>query len=359
MKQFTITKKEALPGSMFVIEGDISAESLEAQRKNALDKFQHMFVIDGFRKGHIPEKILIERVGELGVVEEEGSLALEKFYEEIIDDAKIHAIGQPKVSITKIAPSQPMGFKIETAVSPEVTLPDYKKLAKVAMAKDKVEKQEVLVEDVEVEEAIIDIRKSVAHRKFHETHGHDEEGAERHNHDIKDEELPEVNDEFVKGLGDFKDVEDFKIKLRSNILNEKQVKTREKKRIEIIDSIIGETKVEVPELLIESELFKMVGQFKDSISSMGISYEEYLAKIKKSEEDIKVEWKDEAKKRATIQLVLNKIATDEKIKAGEQEVKYQVDQLTPFYKEADPHRIHIYVETMMTNEKVWKFLEEC
>lgn len=352
MKYFTITKKEALPGSMFVIEGELSVESLSAERKHVLDKFQHMFTIDGFRRGHIPEKILVEHVGEIGITEEEGSLALEKLYGEIVKEVGVSAIGQPKVSITKIAPGQSMGFKIEMAISPEVDLPDYKKLAREVMAK---ETEEVVVEDNEVEEAIKEIRRSVAHQKFHETNGE----TEHHNHGIKDEDLPEVNDQFVRGLGNFENVEEFKTKLREDILNEKHVKTREKKRIEAMDRIIDGTKVEVPELLVESELVKMVGQFKDSVSSMGISYEEYLKKIGKSEEDIKSEWKGEAKKRATIQLVLNKIATIESLKTDEQEVKHQAKQLATFYKEADPVRIHIYVENMMINEKVWKFLEEC
>jgi trigger factor len=349
MKSFTITKKEALPGSLFVIEGELSAESLEAQKKNALEKFQHMFSIDGFRKGHIPEKIIIERVGELGVVEEAGSLALEKAYNDIMTEVGVAAIGQPKVSILKIAPGQPMSFKIETAVAPEVTLPDYKKLAKVAMKGE----EETTVTDTEVEEAIQDIRKSMAHQKFHETHG----DTDDHNHDIKDEDLPEMTDDLVKTLGSFESVEDFKAKLKENLLNEKQVKAREKKRIEAIEAIIKDTKVDVPEILVESELLKMIGQFKDSISSMGMSYEDYLNNVGKTEEQISEEWKGEAEKRATIQLILNQIAVAEDIKADEAQVKDQVDKLTAFYKEADPFRMYVYVETMMTNEEVWKFLE--
>lgn len=352
MKSFTITKKEAAPESLFVVEGEITAEAVDAQRKNALEKFQHMFSIDGFRSGHIPEKILLEKVGELALVEEAGSLALEKNYEEIMKEASVATIGQPKVAITKIAPGQPMGFKIETAVIPEVTLPDYKKLAKKAITKD----EEVEVTEKEIEDTIKEIRMSVAHRDFHEKNPDDQSG--NHDHGFKDEDLPELNDELVKKLGDFADVEDFKTKLKANLINEKQVKNREKKRLAAIEAIIAETKVEVPAVLVESELVKMIGQFKDNISGMGLAYDEYLKKVGKTEDDIRNEWKDEAKKRAIIQLVLNKISLEEKIEVKEEEVKVQVDQLLTFYKEADPLRIRIYVETMMINEKVWRFLEE-
>ena len=351
MKSFTITKKETLPGSMFLIEGEISAEALAAEKKAALQKFQQIVSLDGFRKGHIPEKTLIDHVGELSLVEEEGSLALEKAYEEIMKEAEVPAIGQPRVSITKIAPGQPMGFKIETAVAPEVNLPSYKKIAKEMMEKadEKIE-----VSDAEVEEAIKEIRTGVAHQKLHEK----EAETEHHNHDFKEEDLPELTDEFVKSLGKFENVEDFKKKLKANILNEKQVKAREKKRIETIENIIKETKVDVPELLIESELLKMIGQFKDSIASMGLTYEEYLKKVNKTDDDIRKDWREEAKKRAIVQLVLNKIAAEENIKANDIEVEHQVKELMTYYKEADPLRMRIYVETMMTNEKVWKFLED-
>lgn len=350
MTSFTITKKEALPESAFLIEGEISAEALTAERKNALEKFQHMFAIDGFRKGHIPEKILIEKVGELALTEEAGSLALEKNYEAIMKEASVASIGQPKVSVTKIAPGQPMGFKIETAIIPTVTLPDYKKIAKAAMEKNEV----VEVTDKEIEDALLEIRKSIAHRNWHDKHG----DTDDHDHDLKDEELPEITDELVKSIGKYENVEEFKKKLNEDILAEKETRAREKKRLSAVEAIIKDTKVEVPAVLVESELLKMIGQFKDSVTSMGLAYDEYLKKIGKTEDDIRAEWKDEAKKRATIQLVLNQIAVEEKIEIGEEELKAQVDQLTAYYKDADPLRIRIYVETMMVNEKVWRFLEE-
>jgi trigger factor len=346
----TITKKEKLPGSLLLIEGEISAEAIKAERTKALEKFQQMFAIDGFRKGHIPEKVLAEKVGELGITEEAGSLALEKNYAAIIKEVGISPIGQPQVSITKIAPDQAMGFKIEVAVVPEVSLPDYKKIAKASSKKS----EEVEVADTELEEAIKDIRASVAHHQFHQEHGdtHD------HNHNFKDEELPELTDELVKTLGQFDNVEDFKTKLKQNLVLEKQQKAREKNRLDIIEAIIKETKVDVPEVLIESELLKMLGQFKDSISSMGMSFDEYLTKISKTEDDLRAEWKDEAKKRATIELILNEISVKEKLVAGEEEIKQQTEQLLTYYKDADPVRIRVYVETMLINEKVWRFLEE-
>ena len=88
-KLFTLTKKEEQPGSMFLIEGELSVEALDAEKKTALLKFQQIVSIDGFRKGHIPENKLIEHVGVLTLLEEQGSLALEDSYEEIIKEVLI------------------------------------------------------------------------------------------------------------------------------------------------------------------------------------------------------------------------------------------------------------------------------
>jgi len=347
---YKITKKEALPESLFVIEGEISIEALTKQRKNALDKFQEILSMDGFRKGHIPEKNVVEKVGEIAILEEAGTIALEKYYGEIVKEVGISPIGQPKVSVTKIVEGEPLVFKIETAVAPEVKLPNYKKIAKTEMEKE--ENNEVTEKDMQ--DAIQEIRESVAHHKFHQTNGK----TEHHDHNIKKEDLPTFDDEFVKTLGKFENVEDFETKFKKNLLVEKKGKAREKKRSDIMEEILKDTKVEVPTVLVESEMHKMIGQLKDQVAQAGMDFETYLKQVGKTEDDIHSEWKDEARKRASFQLVLNKIFDEEKLELSEEEVKHQTDQLVAYYKDANRVNVRIYVESMMVNEKAWKFLED-
>jgi len=350
MTLYKITKKQALPESLFVIEGEISVEALAKQRKNALDKFQEILSMDGFRKGHIPEKNVVEKVGEIAILEEAGTLTLEKIYTDIIKEVGISPIGQPKVSVIKIVSGEPLAFKIETAIAPEVKLPDYKKIAKIEMVKEEV----IEVTEKDMEDAIAEIRESVAHHKFHQTQGE----TEHHNHNFKEEDLPVFDDAFVKTLGKFENVEDFKTKFRVNLLAEKKGKAREKKRYDIMEEILKDTKVDVPAVLTESELLKMIGQLKDQVAHAGLEFDAYLKQVGKTEQDIHTEWKDEARKRATLQLVLNKIFDEEKLEIPENEIKHQTDQLVTYYKDANPVNVRIYVESMMINEKTWKFLED-
>lgn len=112
------------------IEGEISYAELTKYRGAALAALGKEVSIDGFRKCHIPEKVLLKRVGEMAVLTEMAERALGRIYPEILKEHNIDALGRPQISITKLAPNNPLGFSIIVAVVPEITLPDYKKIAR-------------------------------------------------------------------------------------------------------------------------------------------------------------------------------------------------------------------------------------
>ena len=118
-----------------------------------------------------------------------------------------------------------------------------------------------------------------------------------------------------------------------------------------------ETKVEIPEILIESELEKMLSQLKTDVENAKIDFKTYLIKSGKTEEQLRDEWKPSAEKKAKIQLTLNKIASKENLYPNKEELQKEVVHLLEHYKSADPERVKIYVETVLTNEKVMEFLE--
>jgi len=117
-----------LPGSEVEIVGEISVDDFGACRSQALKELSEKVKIDGFRPGKIPEKILVENIGEQEILEKMATIALQKEYPQIIVSHKIRAIGRPLITITKIAANNPLGFKIRTFIMPEIELPDYKKI---------------------------------------------------------------------------------------------------------------------------------------------------------------------------------------------------------------------------------------
>ena len=346
---YTYTSKlELLPAtSEASIEVEVSWADLQKARNKAFLEIQKNVSLDGFRKGFAPEKLIVEKFGELYILGEGAELVIEETYPKLLEEHKLNAIGHPDVSITKIAPENPLLFKIKVALTPTAELPDYKDLAKKTVGT----KKDVTVEDKEIIEALEDIRKHRAHEDMHK------KGIPHTEGDEKDMPLPELNDEFAKSLGNFTSLDDMKAKLRENILEEKKIKENQRVRLTIVEKIIEGTKVGIPAVLVESELDKLVNQFKTDISQYGMKPEDYMAQIKKTEEDLRNEWRAEAEKRAKMNIILAEIAIKEKIEPNKEEVEAQVAQLIAIYPDSDPLRARLYVDHMLTNEEVFKFLE--
>lgn len=350
-KNYENLKITKLDKSQIEIVASIPASVWGQNRAKALKNINESVSIDGFRKGMVPENILVSKVGEQVINEEMAEIALSKVYIQIVIDNKIDAIGKPQVQITKLANGNPLEFKAITAVMPEVKLPDYKKIAKDVVAKES--KNEIKVEDKDVDEAILKIRKS---RVSHDDHDHDKLTPEEHEKVIMDS-LPEFNDEFVRTLGDFKDIADFKAKVREMIGQNKTDEAKEKTRIKIADAIAEKTSVEIPEVMIQSEIDRTQAQFESDIERMGVKLEDYLKHAKKSLDEIRKDWAPHAEKKAKLQIILNSIASAENIRPDQKEIDEEVSHIVEHYKDADRERAAIYAETVLTNEKVFAMLE--
>ncbi len=347
-----ITVKK-LPKSEVEIEGELEADIFEGYYARALKKLGEKVKVDGFRKGKVPENVLTSKIPESVILEEMAELALSEHYPKIIADEKIDAISRPEISITKLARKNPLGFKIKTAVLPEIKLPDYKKLAKKIINETTDAEKNITVSEEDVENTIMDIRKSRAPKVHMAEHEHKE--GEEHVH--PEPELPELNDEFVKALGPFKDVADFKAKLKENIKLEKENQAKEKTRLKIIEKVIEESTLDVPNILIEIELDKILFRMESDISQMGLKFEDYLKHLNKSKEDLRKDFRGDAEKKAKLALILNEIAKAEKIVPDQEELAKEVAAILEHYKDADPERAQTHAENVLTNEKIFQFLE--
>jgi trigger factor len=350
-KHYKDIKVNSLPEREVEILGAITAEKMSLMREKALTKLKAEVEIQGFRKGNAPDNLVAQKIGEGALLEEAAEMALSEEYPNILDEHKIDAIGRPEISITKLGLGSQMEFKIKTYLLPEVKLTDYKKIAKKEMAK---ETKPFEVTEAEVDEVIETIRQNIAHEKVHAEAG----GGEHHNHrKIEDSDLPVVDDDFAKMFGGFSNLNEMKVKIRENIVNEKKIKEKDKKRVDILEEIIKESTLDLPKIIIDGESDKMMAQFEEDVTKSGITVEEYLKHIKKTKEDLKNDWKETATKRAKSQVILNEIAKAEGIKPTEEDVKKEMEHILQHYKEAERFRVRMYVETFLTNELVFKFLE--
>jgi FKBP-type peptidyl-prolyl cis-trans isomerase (trigger factor) len=315
-KHITDIKVSNLANSEVEITGSITREFIEECRAEAIKELNKKVNLPGFRPGHIPEDTLIKRVGEGSILEEAAEIALAREFTNIIKESKAATIGRPNVSITKIAPGIPLEFKITSAIEPKFELPDYKKLAKDASIEKKVEP-------------------------------------------VTEKEVDDVKEE-IKRQGitpELKEGENLEEKIKENIIKEKEFRLKEKNRLSIIEALIKETKMEIPQVLVDAELEKMVGTFKDDVVRAGLKWEDYLKSIKKTESEVREEWKEKAGDRAKAELIVMKIAEDEKIEPVIEELEREIEHLQSHYSDADPFKLRMYLYTMMRNEKVFEYLE--
>ncbi len=337
---------EKLPNSEVSVKVEVEWAELAKKFQKTLKDIQNNAEIEGFRKGKAPEKIILEKFGELYILGEAANDLIEDLYPQILDEHKLAAIGYPEIQITKIAKDNPLEFTAKIALLPEVKLPDYKSIAtKIAKTK-----KEQAVEDKEIDETIEEIRKQRAHQKLHA------DGSEHKAEEKLD--LEEVNDEFAKQLGKFETVDELRAKIKENVLAEKKMREVERVRLEIVEKIIAESKLEVPEVLVKTELEKMLGQFKEDITRHGLKPEEYLKQVGKTEEELSKEWRPEAEKRAKLNIVIVEIAKIEKIESDQAELNKQVTEWKTYYPDITEQQIRFYLGKVLLNEAVFKWLEE-
>jgi trigger factor len=349
-----VTPKE---NSQVEITGEIPAAKITPFRKKALENLNREAKIPGFRSGHIPENVLVEKFGEQALLEDAAELALQEVVPQLVEKHAATYLSRPKITITKLAPGNPLGFSILIAVRPEFSLPNYKKIGTeetAAMAKDK---EKLAVTDKEVDEVIEQVRGNYAHQEFHKHQ--DPNSADEHNHAPEELEKhkPEITDAFVKTLGDFKDVTDFREKIKENLLKEKERHLLEKRRAKILERLITEAKFPVPQSLVDYEQRRMLNQFEEDVRRLGLSVENYLQHLKKTREELQKEWMPEAEKRARINLILEEIARTEKLTPDPKEIETEVRRLKTQHADLDTAQVEDYVTHVFLLEKAIALLE--
>jgi trigger factor len=360
-------EKKDLPKGLVELKIVVDVKEFESFHAKAFTAVQQSVEVDGFRKGNAPEDLIVKKYGEMVILEEMANFALRSAYMKAVEDHKLNPIADPQVTITKIAKGNPLELTITVPVMPEITLPAYKKIAKTAVT----DGEKVEVTDADIDVVLEELRKGRATQHSHE-HEHDHVHGDDCNHDEENQEasiekkeektevkLPALDDAFAQSFGpDFKTLVELKAKVTENLKLEKEQKLREKRRTAIMEKLIAETKADLPDVIVEGELNNMLAQMKADITRFGGTWEEYLVHTKKTEDEMKKDWIEDAHKRAMSQLLLHKIAQTEKLSATEEEVEVELVRLLATVQDADEERAKAYLYQALTNDKVLKFLEE-
>lgn len=327
-----------LKKSEIEITGEISADKFLECYKKAANNLSKKVKAPGFRPGKVPESIALDKIGEHAVLDTAAEMALRDEYARIIEENKLQVIGPPHITITKMAKGDSLGYKLVTAVVPDIVLPEnYRELAFKIMNK----KEEVSVTEEEVKQSIDQLIKMRT--------------------DKETGKAPELNDEFAKSVGKFETAQELKDTIKKNLQIEKEYKNEERKKIESLEVILKKIEVEVPEILINSEKDKMLAGMKDNILSMGLKWEDYLAHLKKEEKDILDGFNEEAVKRVKYGLLLSYLEKDLKIEVTKEEAEAEFSKLqvsSGGNENLDKEQIMNYIYGVLRNDKIFKSFGE-
>jgi FKBP-type peptidyl-prolyl cis-trans isomerase (trigger factor) len=300
---------------------------------------------------------LEKKIGEPAILQAMAEMAIQDIYPDILVKEKINAIGQPGVSITKLAEGNNLEFKVITEVLPELNLTEKDIVKSVKKSVKGIKKEEIGNE--QVKSGIFELRKMRAHQKM--TMESPDGKEPKKLGDITEEDLDPMTDEWVKELGEFENVADFEKKLKENMIVEAENKFTEKRRIAMIDALLDNASIDTPGTLVQHELERMMHQFEHDVTMQGMTLDKYFEVIGKTREETMDGWKEDAEKRANTHLLLEYLANTLSLEADPEKLESEMKVINEQYKdmkEYNEDNAKAYITEVLRNQAVFEWLED-
>lgn len=420
-----ITKKSLEKGQ---VELTITVEVAELDKhlRSAANRLSQKNKVPGFRPGKVPFEMAKNQFGEMALYQEALDEIITQSYYQAITDEKIEAVGQPKISVDKLAPQNPIVYKAIVNLLPTVTIGDWQKIQiskkDASVTAEDIVKTLEQIQNLNVKEVITDRAIQKGDKAEIDFAGTMDkvaiEGGTSYKYPVivgegnmipgfedkliglkKDQEIdfslqfpekyfqknlagkladfhvkvvnvyerqkPELSDELAKNVG-FETLEQLKEQLKNNIQKDKENKELQRVESEAIQEIVKITTVsELPEMLIDSEIHKMIHELEHSVNGQGLDLAGYLKSINKTHDDLHTDFRAQAIERIKAALVLKQLAKDHDIKPEEGEVKAEIEKQKKMYKDnpeslkqINSHDNWQYLANVLTNQKVIKFIAE-
>jgi FKBP-type peptidyl-prolyl cis-trans isomerase (trigger factor) len=340
-KSYTKLKKLSEKNGDIEFQAEVPVELLEEYSLAALAELSQDFALPGFRKGKVPQEKVREHIGEMELLEDAANEALRDAMQQIVEDEKLNIVGRPQVVITKIAPKNPLEFKIRYALFPDISLPDYKKIGKTIF--DRKDPTDVTEKDID--EAIERIQKMIAPM------------ANAGLAPAKDAPIPPLTDETVKQFGNFNTVADFRTELKRQLEQEKVLHMKDGRREEMIKEIVKHAKIKVPQLLVDQELYEFLADRDEQLKTAGLSLEEYLKQVGKTAEQLEKDERTLIEDDLRMSLVVQEVRKQENITADDRDIHTLMAQLKVRYPERKEQELHRTAEAMIIQNKLFAILE--
>lgn len=385
---------EKLEKNMAKLTIEVSAEELEKAIQGAYQKNKNKISVPGFRKGKVPRQMIEKMYGKEIFYEDAANALIPDAYEAALDECDEDIVSAPTIDVTQIEAGKPFIFTAEVALKPEVKLGKYKgvKIDKVdAEVTDEEVEAEINKErennarNIEVTDravkdgdmTVLDFEGFVDGEAFEGGKGENypltigsgsfipgfEEqlvGAEIGKEvevnvtfpedyqaadlkgkaavfkctikEIKEKELPELDDEFASEVSEFETLAEYKADIRGRLEEKKAKEVKDAKEAAVIEAIVKDSDMEIPEAMLATQQRQMVDEFAQRIQMQGLSIDQYYQFTGSSREQMIEQVKPQAEGRIKSRLVLEAIAKAENIEASEEEYEEELKVMAQAYQ---------------------------
>ena len=407
-------KVEKQENSKVVLEFTMDKDTFEKELDKAFHKNAKYFKVPGFRNGKVPRNIVEKVYGEGVLYESVIEDNVDNEYRKAVEENNLDVVSKPELDVKQIGKGKDFIYTVTLYVKPEANVKKYKGL-EVKKIDTKVTKKDVdarlesdrqknarvtSVEDRKLQKddiSTIDFEGFVDGVAFEGGKADNFEltigsgqfipgfedqligmeiGEEREINvtfpeeyhaenlagkpamfkvkliSIKEKILPELDDEFAKDVSEFETLDEYKKDLEKKIKEEKEASAKNAKEMAVIDELVKNTEVTIPESMIEDEVENMVEQFKANLSYQGLTLEQYCGFMNTDVNGFKTNLKPEAEKNVKMKLALEAVAKVEDIKVEDKEIDEKIDELKKQYGSADTS------DDLNKNENVRRYMED-
>lgn len=416
-----------LPKSAIEITFEIPAAEFAPHLETAAEHLGHELKVPGFRPGHAPRAEIEKRVGAMKIFEAALESIVRHSYLSVITEEELQTLGSPAIDVKKMAPGNDLVFTATVSILPRVTrLADYRALSispkpievtesdvdlvlkdlqkmqiketranrpveghdrvvlDMTISRDKVPVEGgsvkghiVIMDEAYYVPGLTDALRGLREGDekdfvlvFPDTHYQKMLAGKPADFHVKINEVyarayPPLDDEFAKSLGK-QTMTEIKELLRENIRREKTNKEIERTEAELLKNIVSGSQFDdIPELLVQEEVGRMRHELERGVAERGLEWKEYLAQIKKTENDLKLDFVPHAIERAKTTIAIREISQKENITVNDKEIDEELDRVATFYKDDPETKKAVYdpehrdrVAAVLKNRKTLARLKE-
>ena len=385
---------EKLEKNMAKLTIEASAEELEKAIEKAYQKQKSQISIPGFRKGKVPRQMVEKMYGKEVFYEDAANELIPDAYDKALEECEEDIVSSPKIEVTQIEAGKPFVFTATVALKPEVKLGKYKgvKIDKIdtEVTEEEVDAEinrerensarNITVEDRPVKDGDIttlDFEGFVDGVAFDGGKGENypltigsgafipgfEEqliGAEIGKEvevkvtfpedyqaenlkgkdavfkctikEIKEKELPELDDEFASEVSEFETLAEYKEDVRKNLAEKKEKDAKNAREEAAVKAAVEDAEMDIPEAMLETQQRQMVDEFAQRITMQGLSMEQYFQFTGTNYQQMLEQVKPQAEERIKSRLVLEAVVKAENIEVTEEDYEKEVETMAEVYQ---------------------------